>query len=151
MFFDAREKILECLMGLLAERELQLVDLIIKRQGKITTITVLTDKPAGGITIDECIAINRKLVAIIDEQQMIFGDYTIEVSSPGLDRPLKTKEDFRRVIGRLVRFYLRELVENKFEHVGVVKEVMDNTVMVETKVRSLALPLDKINKAVQEI
>lgn len=151
MFAETKQKLQDYLQSILAEANLQLVDLTVKRQGKISAVTVLADRPQGGITIDECTAINRRLITLIDQEQLIFGDYSVEVSSPGLDRPLKTKEDFLRVKGHNVRFYLSELVENKREHVGIIKDVTDNNVIVEIKAQSIALPLDKINKAVQEI
>ena len=82
---------------------------------------------------------------------MFTGNYSLEVSSPGLDRPLKTKKDFLRVSGREVVFYLSENLHGKKEHQGVIKDVSEEKVEVQTKSGLVSIPFKIINKAVQII
>lgn len=126
----------------------ELVELLIRRQGKVVHIEVLVDHEEGGITLDECSAINKQLSKYIEEKNLIAEDYVVEVSSPGLDRPLKTSKDFRRVLGESARFHLSEIIEGKIEHMGVIQEVNDDVIKVETKKNMIQIPIHKIQKAV---
>jgi len=67
----------------------------------------------GGITVDDCERVSRQVSAVLDVEDVIRGQYTLEVSSPGLDRPLFTPEHFRRFAGSEVRLQLRELVQGR--------------------------------------
>ena len=129
----------------------EIVEINIRRQGRAIMVEVLADKKKGGITIDECTVINKQLSQKIEEENFIEDDYWIEVSSPGLDRPLKTEKDFMRVIGKKVRFHLSDFLENKKEYEGVIREVAGRNVFIKTKVKPLTIPLDKIVKATQII
>ena len=126
----------------------ELIELNIRRLGKVIQVEVIVDKETGGITLGECSVINKQLSKYIEEKNLIADDYIVEVSSPGLDRPLKTKKDFLRVKGAEVRFHLMDLIEGKKEHSGIVKAVEDNAVYVETKKMTVVIPFDKIQKAV---
>jgi len=141
----------EFIVALMNDLSVELVDLNICRQNRTIVIDVITDKPQGGITLNECSLVNQKLSQGLEEKNLIKEDFTVEVSSPGLDRPLKTVKDFLRNVGRNVRFYLSERVEEKKEHTGIVKEVMDSKIIVDTKKNSVTIPINLINKAVQVI
>ena len=151
MLEDVKNKIEEYLTSIIEEKGIELVDLIVHRRQKRVAIEVLADKPGGGITVEECTWINKLLVKKIDEEVLIIGDYTVEVSSPGLDRPLKTTKDFLRVIGRPVRFLLKESFADKWEHVGVVQGVEVSNIVILAKEKTYSLPLEKIQKAVQVV
>lgn len=141
----------EFIIPLMNDLSVELVDLNIRRQNRAIVIDVITDKPQGGITLNECSLVNQRLSQELEEKDLIKEDFTVEVSSPGLDRPLKTVKDFLRNVGRNVRFYLSERVEEKKEYTGIVKEVMDSKIIVDTKKNSVTIPINLINKAVQVI
>ena len=150
MFDTITAQIEDIIKPFIEDRLLELVEISVKPRNKSVMIQILADRPYGGITVDECAAINRYLVGKIDECQLV-NDYTVEVSSPGLDRPLKTTKDFLRVIGREVRFYLLEPVENKREYAGIIQEIQDNCVVVQSTEGTIVIPLEKIGKATQII
>jgi ribosome maturation factor RimP len=133
------------------ESSLELFELLLKRAGKTVQLEAIIDRPHGGITIDECTRINKAVSRLLEEKPILGEDYTIEVSSPGLDRPLKNKKDFTRVIGRNVRFHLAEMLDHKKEHSGIIEEVSDQEVKINTKTKTLTIPFTIINKAVQVI
>jgi len=141
----------EFITPLMNELSVELVDLNIRRQNRAIVIDIITDKPQGGITLDECSLVNQKLSQGLEAKDLIKEGFTLEVSSPGLDRPLKTVKDFLRNVGNNVRFYLLEQIEEKKEHTGIIKKVMDSTIIVDTKRNSVTIPINKINKAVQVI
>jgi len=89
------------------DRGLELVDVELKRKRQGALVRVFADRP-GGIGIDELQGLSRELSAVLDAEDPVQGSYTLEVSSPGLDRPLVDERDFRRAAGRLVRIVTRE-------------------------------------------
>ena len=99
----------------------------------------------------ECTRLNQKVTEAIDQQNLIGQRYLLEVSSPGLDRPLRTPRDFLRVMGRPVKFFLSQPVQGKLEHQGIVKQITDQEVLMETQTTQIAIPLNLINKAQQII
>lgn len=81
-------------------QNLDLVDIIYRYEGRGLVLRVLVDKPEGGITLDECAGLNNEISRILDEKDMLQQRYILEVSSPGLDRPLNSKNDFLRCINK---------------------------------------------------
>lgn len=103
----------------------------------------------GGISHRECEAVSQQLSVILDVEDLIPGGarYTLEVSSPGLDRKLTKPEDYRRFSGRLARITLDEPVENQKFFEGRLAGYADGTVQLAVKNRTVALPLALIRKA----
>ena len=133
------------------ERNLDFVELIYRYEGRDLFLRVLVDKFNGGITMDECAVLNRELGVILDEKNILESRFILEVSSPGLDRNLKTENDFKRSINKRVRFFLNDCINGKLEWEGVVNKVDSLTVFVDTGNGLIEVPLVKINKAKQEI
>jgi ribosome maturation factor RimP len=98
----------------------------------------------GGISLDRCTEISRKLADELDSRDIIAGRYFLEVSSPGIDRPLRSKRDFERQIGRLLRttVALEPSRETRIE--GRLVAVEEQHVLIETKEGQTSLALDKI-------
>ncbi|MDD5432775.1 MAG: ribosome maturation factor RimP [Candidatus Omnitrophica bacterium] len=131
----------------LKDRELDLVDLVCRYEGNELTVRILTDRFEGGITVGECASVNKELGLLLDEKDILQERYVLEVSSPGLDRPLSTKNDFLRNKGKLVKFFLREAVGGKIEWDGVILRIENESVFIQLKNGStLELPLAVINK-----
>lgn len=81
---------------------LELVEVEFKREGRQMVLRIFVDRE-GGITLDDCAAFSRELSTVLDIEDTVPGNYTLEVSSPGLNRPLKTVSDYERFSGRLVK------------------------------------------------
>jgi ribosome maturation factor RimP len=100
------EGVLEQIRGLAEtlarESGLELVDLEFRREGQGWILRLFIDKP-GGVTLDDCAAVSRELGDQIDVEDLIPLRYTLEVSSPGLDRPLKKEDDFLKHLGQLIQ------------------------------------------------
>lgn len=133
--------------GYLESQNLELIDLICRSEGKRRVLTVLADKPQGGITLQECAGLCRQLKNLLEEKNIIDVDYVLEVSSPGLDRPLKRQRDFLRSLNKEVVFFLNDLVNGKCQWQGVITKVDETTVFIQAPGESLEIPLIKINKA----
>lgn len=137
--------------GFLKEQGLELVELTYRQEGRDLVLRVLVDKPEGGISLGECTLVNNRLGVSLEEKGIIQESYILEVSSPGLDRPLKTKADFLRYRGRAAKFFLNTPIEGRIELDGAIIDADDETVRVEIAGRQVAIPLSCINKAKQLI
>jgi ribosome maturation factor RimP len=136
--------------GWMESQSFELVDLIFRSDNQRLILTVLADKqPQGGITLQECALLCRELKTILEEKNIIEGDYVLEVSSPGLDRPLKNQKDFLRSLNKEVVFFLNDLVNGKCQWQGVVYRVDEAGVFIQIQkdLGVLEIPLIKINKA----
>ena len=147
---ELTEQVEALIMPYIEELSAELVELNVKYRGKTVVISIVADRP-GGITIGECTFINKKVDREIEKKQWFGEDYAVEVSSPGLDRALKTSKDFSRVLGREVRFHLQEAVEGKIEHLGEVVEVKGDGVLIKTSDKTITILFGAISKAVQVI
>lgn len=117
----------------------------------VLILEVLADRSEGGITLDECTRFNAELGYIAEENVSISARYVLEVSSPGIDRPLMILPDFRRVIGRKVRVFLKEPLDGKIEYLGNVESAGAGAILIETENKTIEIPLEKVNRAKQVI
>jgi len=108
----------------------ELEDLRLLRAGRRMLLRVVIDKP-GGVTLDDCRKMSRDLEGLLDLEDPIKGPYTLEVSSPGLDRPLRKPEDFKKHIGKLARVTTRHKVEAGNFFVGRLISVDDKGVRLQ--------------------
>lgn len=131
----------------LESKNLEFVDLIYRFEGKKLILTVLADKPQGGITLQECAFLCRQLKILLEEKNIIEGDYILEVYSPGLDRLLKRQKDFLRSLNKEAVFFLNDLVNGKCQWQGVISKVDEVAVFIQVQGEILEVPLIKINKA----
>ncbi|MFA5725433.1 MAG: ribosome maturation factor RimP [Candidatus Omnitrophota bacterium] len=131
----------------LRSRNLDLVDLIHRYEGRDLVLRILLDKPEGGISIGECAGLNREISDLLDEKSILQEKYILEVSSPGLDRPLETEKDFLRCLDKKVKFFLNELINGKLEWDGTIAGVNSGIVYINTQAGTMEVPLARINKA----
>lgn len=120
----------------------ELVDVEQVSHGKL--IRVFVDKN-GGITIDDCVAISNQLSRVLAVENI---DYDrLEVSSPGLDRPLKKERDFRRFAGETIKLKLRVPFQGQRNFIGVLREVKDGILILEVEGKLFDLDMHNIGKA----
>jgi len=128
---DIYEQKTEALLApLIEEHQFELVDVEFVKEAGTWFLRVYMDKP-GGITIDDCEMISRALSARLDEKDFIEETYILEVSSPGLGRPLKKDKDFIRSIGESVEVKLFKAIDRQKEFTGILKAWDKNTVTLE--------------------
>lgn len=135
----------------LLSQGLELVDIIYRHEGRDLILRVLLDRPEGGITLGECARLNIQISNLLDEKDILQTRYVLEVASPGLDRPLKAKNDFLRCINKKARFFLNEPVNGKIELEGTISKVENESVFIESNNEVIEIPLTRINKAKQII
>lgn len=114
---------------MMEEYNFELVDLEYVKEGTNWYLRVFIDKE-GGVTIDDCELLSRSLEEKLDEEDPIENAYILEVSSPGLDRPLKKESDFERYKGEIVDIKLYKPFNKKKEYRGELQGLENNTVII---------------------
>lgn len=123
------EKLLE---PILEANHFELVDVEYVKEGGSWYLRAYIDKP-GGITVDDCEIVNRALGDLLDEHDFIEESYILEVSSPGLGRPLKKERDFARSLGEEVEIRTYRMVNKQKEFRGILKAYDKDTITIETE------------------
>jgi ribosome maturation factor RimP len=140
----------ELLEPILFEKRLELFDIEFKGQGQKGVLRVFIDKDEG-VTIDDCTQISRELGTLLEVHDVIPGSYTLEISSPGLTRPLKKPSDYIRFKGKTVKIKTIEDIEDKKVFKGKLLDFIDETVSLETNGTNYLIPYNKIEKANLEL
>ncbi len=116
------------------------------RGGSGALLRVYIDS-VDGITVDDCADVSHQLSGVLDVEDPIRGEYDLEISSPGLDRPLFTREHYERFAGSRVTVKLRIKLDGRRRFEGILKGVDDDAVLVEGEDGLFRLPLGGIEKA----
>jgi len=149
---DTVSRVAELAAPLLASLGLELVDCEYKREGRAMVLRLFIDRQ-GGVTLDDCASVNRELSEILDVEDFIGGEYTLEVSSPGLNRPLKKAADYQRYQGRLIKVKTFELLADddgnpRKTFLGELLGLEEGLVKVKlVEGQTAMIPLEKIAKA----
>lgn len=98
--------------------------------GKSQTLQIMAERPSGGIEVDECAAISNAVSATLDVEDPILDTYTLEVSSPGIDRPLTRLKDFETFEGYEAKLETTELIDGRRRFRGVLAGVEGNEVLI---------------------
>ncbi len=136
--------------SVLANNDLQLVELYYRPEGRIPILRIFIDK-VGGAKISDCEKASREIGAILDTRQdLISSKYNLEVSTPGLDRPLKTQKDFQRVRGKSIEVHLLTPIGDSTVIEGRVTDCKEHCLTIESKPGDyFNIPLENISKAKQ--
>ncbi len=116
------------------------------RQKDGSMLRLYIDNDAG-ITLDDCTRVNHQVIGVLDVHDPIKEKYFLEISSPGLDRPLFTLEQFQRFLGEKVKMKLREKIEKRRKITGVIKAVEETAVIVGADGIDYVIPADVIDSA----
>jgi len=115
--------------------------------GKRATLQIMAERPEGGIEVDECARISRAVSAVLDVEDPIGSEYTLEVSSPGIDRPLTRLKDFERYEGYEVRLETSELIDGRRRFKGVLGGVEGSEVLIAIPEGTIGLQFDWLTDA----
>ncbi|MDP9089640.1 MAG: ribosome maturation factor RimP [Pseudomonadota bacterium] len=129
----------------------ELVDIEFAREGRGGVLRVFIDRPREGsdigITVEDCASVSHAVSQVLETEDPIKGHYTLEVSSPGFDRILRTRVHFERFVGQRIFAELKLPIDGRRRFVGVLKTVVEDTIVIEVDGKTHSLPLDRIQKA----
>lgn len=147
---DIKTKISEIVEPILTELDLSLFDIEYVKEGNDWFLRIYIDKD-GGVDLTDCSNVSERLSEKLDEEDPIQAAYMLEVSSPGAERPLKTKSDFHAHINENIYVSLYVHIDGEKEYEGILKSLENDIVTVEYKykhtTKQVELPFDKIAKA----
>ena len=126
------QKAEELITPLIEEHHFELVDVEYVKEGANWYLRAYIDKP-GGINVDDCEVVSRAFSDLLDEKDFIDDAYILEVSSPGLGRPLKKDKDFDRNMGNEIEVHLYRAVDRQKQLVGLLKAYNADTITIENE------------------
>jgi ribosome maturation factor RimP len=129
----------------------ELIDIEFAREGRGGVLRVFIDHRAEnsslGVTVDDCARVSHAVSQVLETQDPIQGHYTLEVSSPGFDRILRTRAHFERFVGERIVAELKVAIDGRRRYVGVLKAIEGDAMVVEVDGKAHRLPLERIQKA----
>lgn len=126
------EDIKNLIQPVLNDERIELVDLIYRWESGRNVLRLLVDKP-GGISLDDCTRVNKILSGMFDKPDIIDKSFVLEVSSPGLDRPLSTKRDFERNVGKKIKLIVKNNKGATDTIIGDLKSVVEDRLILNIK------------------
>ncbi len=124
----------------------ELLGIELNRNGHGSILRVYIDKP-DGITIDDCVTVSQQLTGMLDVEDPIKGQYELEVSSPGLDRPIFTIEQFRKYIGETIKLRLYEKINERKRFTGVLISVENDMILINCENEDFEVPINMVDRA----
>ena len=115
--------------------------------GRKPTLQVMAERPDGSMSVDDCAKLSRELSVLLDVEDPITGEYMLEVSSPGIDRPLTRRKDFERWLGFDAKVELQFAVDGRRRFRGVMQTLDGDTLTLDTEEGTVALSLGDVSKA----
>ena len=137
------------LAGPLAEGEgMEIVDIDFRHEGSRggRVLRLYLDKE-GGPNMDDLSRVSRQLSELLDAEDTIDGAYTLEVSSPGINRPLKKPAHFARFVGKRIRVRTWDLVDGRRSFLGILGQVVEDTVILTQEGKRYQIPISMIEKS----
>ena len=143
---DVGERLWETLEPYLEAEGVELDDLDVRGRGNGRLVRVTVDAP-GGLGVDRIAALSRGVSRLLDEQDPVSGAYTLEVSSPGLERPLRRPSHFEKAVGREVDVKTVEPIDGAQRHRGVLERIDDSALRLVVDGAERAIPMGSVAQA----
>jgi ribosome maturation factor RimP len=140
------DRVADLAQSLMDDMAFELVDVVFVSERGRWVLRVHIDKE-GGITLDDCARVSRELGTLVDVNEIIEHPYTLEVSSPGLDRPLKKEKDFRRAVGMKIKIKTIAPIEGQKRIVGQLQEVREGTLILMVGNKCIPVSMVDIERA----
>jgi ribosome maturation factor RimP len=144
------QEVHEVIEPILQSQGFELVDLEYQRESRGWVLRIFMDRE-GGVTLDDCSGVSHEVGAVLEVKDVIPNAYVLEVSSPGLTRPLKKPEDFNRFRNQLVKIKLFQPLDGRRNFKGTLLGLEVETVRLEADGQVFEIPLQSIAKANLEI
>ena len=133
---------------LVEEERMEIVDIEFRHEGSRggRVLRLYLDKE-GGPNVDDLTRVRRQLSELLDGENTIDGTYTLEVSSPGINRPLKKPAHFARFVGKRIRVRTRDLIDGRRSFLGILGQVVEDSVILTQEGKRYQIPFSMIEKS----
>jgi len=142
----ASDKIWQCLEPVVVSLGYEFVGAVYGMAENGATLRVYIDKD-GGVVLDDCALVSNQVSAVLDVEDPISGEYVLEVSSPGIERPLFDAKDFQRYVSEEVKVKTFDLILGRRNFRGQLTEVQGEDIVVEVDGEHYTIPIDGIEQA----
>ena len=132
--------------GVVLAQGLELVHVEFLPKGTAAILRLYIDKP-GGVNVDDCQRVSRHLSLLLEAEDCINQQYILEVSSPGIERPLFKAEDYRRFSGKEIRILTHDKIEGRKKFTGLLKGFSQGILSMECQGSNYEIPLETVRKA----
>ena len=130
----------------IAEQDCELVEVVFGQSGRQSVLRLFIDKK-GGMGLDDCAAISQMLGPVLDAADFIEGSYLLEVSSPGIDRPVRKPGDFERFAGESIRLHTVAPVDGRKKFRGMLRGFRDGVILLEQEGTPYRIHIGNLEKA----
>jgi len=137
-------------LPVLDELGLELVEVQYRREQSGWVLRLIIDKH-DGVSLDDCAAVSREIGQLLDIEDFIDQAYNLEVSSPGLNRPLRSMTDFQRFTGRKARIKTAEPIGGEHVFIGRIQAAEGETIILDDGRREVSIPFSQVSKARLEV
>lgn len=134
------------LRDLVQAEGVELVHVEYQSKASPSVLRVYIDKP-GGVGLQDCARVSKHASALLDEEDLIPRRYVLEVSSPGIERPLFKEADYRRFVGKEIRLITTETIEDRRKFTGLIRTFSEGILKLELDGETYQIPFSKIRKA----
>ncbi|MCD6130071.1 MAG: ribosome maturation factor RimP [Deltaproteobacteria bacterium] len=147
MQYDIEERTREIIKPLVETRKISIYDILFLKRGRYGVLRIYIDKP-GGVTVGDCVRISREVSMVLSVEDFIDEPYTLEVSSPGINRILRTKEHFVQNVGNDIMVHAEEPIGGQRNFSGRLEDVDEGDIIIRSKDGVVyRIPLNAIKKA----
>jgi len=144
------DRVRAIILPIVLNEGMEVVDIEYRRESGGWVLRVILDRE-GGVTLDDCTRVSQEAGRSLDVEDIIPTSYALEVSSPGLNRPLKTEKDFMKYLHRLVKVKTVDPIENRRQFKGTLLGVSESGVEIQMEGRIFQIPLSNVAKANLEV
>lgn len=125
---------------------MELIHVEYQREAGGRILRLYIDKP-GGVDVDDCANVSTQLGDILDIKLDTSHTYTLEVSSPGIDRPVSKLSDFKKFMGKTAKIRTAYPIQNQKNFKGILRGLLDNNILLQTEIETVVIPYQEITKA----
>lgn len=143
---DVEAKIRDIIQAQVEEDGYELLHIEMRPEGGASILRIYLDRP-GGINIDDCAATSKKIAVLLDVEDPVTDKYTLEVSSPGIERPLFTEKDYIRFLGKEIRLVTKNKIENQRKFRGQIESFKNGVLDLLCDGQTIRINYDEIKKA----
>ena len=140
---EITDRVVEIAKDYLEDHGIELIEVIFRREGPVLMLRVIVDT-LEGVKVSECADLNNYLSEALDKEDLVQDRYTIEVSSPGLDRPIKSDRDFEHSMGKELELTTYEAIDGRKTHEGALTGMGKDNIVIERRGISTVISRDKI-------
>ena len=140
------QRLMQLVVPVVEDLDCELVEVQFRREAPGWVLRLVIDHE-NGVGIDDCARISREVAHLLEVEDPIEQAYTLEVSSPGLDRPLKKEKDFLRCTGKKAKVVVKEPIDGQNRCVGVIEDVSQESVVLRTDHGTIEIPYTRMKKA----